>query len=126
MPPELQVRRTVFWGLAGESEIVGKPSGRIVQCFIVLHQQFNTPKKLLDELNKLDDLVGEHGTLEETGEVPQKYKHCTFEGFERTFNGQQHPGPLKNDAGTLFDESGDRDFGYFQTGVLRWRQLRVD
>ena len=133
--PELHARRVKYWEVQGEGEVIGESGGRSLSVEITLHDQYtgNTPAKLFKYLDKLDALVGQHGTLTETPDdnggligVSQDFKNCTFEGREpAALPGQVAPGPLKDVAGTLVDDAGTPDLGWFITVILHFRQLLV-
>ena len=124
--PDQQVRRMKFWDVKGEGEIFGEAGGRDISIEITIHKKFPTVAKLLDQLEDLDDLVGEHGTLEETGNVQQKFKNCTFDGWEPVpLPGQPNTSPLQDVAGTLRTPTNKPDGGWFQNVLLRFRQLEA-
>ena len=127
---EPALRFSKFWDLVGEPVIAGRPGGRYVTCWILLFDQWtgNTPKKLLDYLDELDDQVGEHGSIEESGNIVQKLTQCTFLGFEPSpvGGGQDDPGPIRDDAGTLWPIADweNAEAQWWVHGILRWRQAR--
>lgn len=127
--PEVRVRPVQVFQLAGEGQIVGKPAGRNLSVRVLLHKKYEgeTPDKLLEMLATLDGKIGTNGTLEETGNVPQKFNYCTFMGWEPIpEQGQSEPGPLKDIAGTLdADNDGQPIYGWFQLILLHFRQLRT-
>lgn len=127
---EPALRFSKFWDLHGEPVIAGRPSGRNIVCTILLFDQWtgNDPKKLLAFLDKLGEEVGEHGDLEEDEIIVQKLAKCTFLGFEPLpLDGQGEPGPLRDDAGTLWPQADfeDAEPQWWIHGLLRWRQARV-
>jgi hypothetical protein len=129
--PEQHVRRVKYWDLVGEAEVVGKPGGRVVTYDILLHDGY-TQQSLIDELEILDDTVGDHGTLKETGNVTRTFKFCTFDGYELLpFGGQENTSMLQDVALTLRDDNGTVETqssgsgGWFQHVRLMFRQLKV-
>jgi hypothetical protein len=92
-----------------------------------LHNKCAKPKDLITELNKLKGYQGVNGVLQEiSGAINQKQFNCTFRGWEPALlPGQRDPGMLKDLAGTLRDDNGVADGGWFITLMLQFRQLYV-
>lgn len=119
-PPELQVVRSYFWGLKGESEIVGGPAGRSLSCYIWLHRQYRTRWDLERGIWEINTWVGEHGVLIEhdyQNNAILTFNDVTFEGFTREGLGG------RDSAGPTFDYACTVDCGWFQPGRLLFRQL---
>ncbi len=129
--PEPQFRDTFFWGLNGESRIYGGNKGRLLTCYMWLHDDYigNTGLDgLLETLQDLDDMVGEFGRLEETYEdvdnAGRDYRDCHFVGFvPEVLVGQQSPGPV--DGGDRGNDVDGMIRGWIQAGTLSWRQVKV-
>lgn len=126
------LRFSNFWDLHGEIVIAGRNSGRFISCTILLFDEWvgTDPKQLLDYLDDLNDEVGQHGELEESGNIVQSLKRCTFLGFEPIpLDGQGEPGPLLDQVGSLWllqhDDFEDAEPQWFIHGILRWRQARA-
>jgi hypothetical protein len=119
-PPELQVVRTYFWGLRGESEIVGGKAGRALTCYIWLHNRYANRLDIENAITTINSWVGENGVLVEEdthNNVTLTFNEVTFEGFTReVIQGRDSNGPLRDYAGTI-------DGGWFQPGTLAFRQL---
>lgn len=126
--PALKVRRVGYWDVRGEGEIVGRQSGRPISCLIILHDGYTRLDRLLTALAELADLIGEHGRLEETGNLVRTFDNVTFEGYDPIpLEGQDQPGPLK-DLGVLTRQAGNKtepDNGWFAQYLLRFYQLRT-
>lgn len=122
--PELAVTELQFWESDGIAEIVGGQGGRWLTVRHTLHNRCQQPKDLTKELNKLKSYQGTVGDLKETGTIEQTFKNCSFRGWEPDIlPGQRDPGPLKDVAGTLLDDEGNADGGWFITILLQFRQL---
>jgi hypothetical protein len=122
-PPTLQTVRTEFAGVIGESEIRLGRKARMLYAVIVLHNRYETSGALVNELERLDRLVGTHSQLIVSrgawGGVPRTFRNCTFEGFAK----DQSPdsGPLADQVGTLDGANPS----WWVRGVLAWRQLKI-
>lgn len=128
LPPTPVFRDTHFPGVNGLSQIFLGQSGRQIQCDIWLSDktwQQAGPVKLFDEIDRLDSIVGENGRLEELGTMGRSFDECTFLGFFPTpLQGQAEPGPITDEAMTLFDYGNNRQGGaWVQAGKLLWVQL---
>jgi hypothetical protein len=129
--PDPQLKRSRYFDIKGEAEIAGESGGRPITIDHLLHFNCSNLGQLQTLLDKLDKLVGQHGLLRhETGSGAsrqlQRFDDCTFEGYEfRALAGQQAPGPLQDVAGTLFDDDGNADEGWFAPLTLKFRQLLV-
>lgn len=125
-------RRMMYWDVIGEAEIVGKRGGREIQVDHVLHNGYSQYTDLRQALLELNNLIGSHGDLAlRTTVYGQRFdnvqSHCTFDMYEPIpWPGQDEPQPLKDLAGTLYNENDDADEGWFQLVSMRFRQLRVD
>jgi hypothetical protein len=117
---ELQVHRTYYWGLLGETEVLGTPSGRELSCNIWLHNYYATRKRLEEAVDEINSWIGVHGELEETDVYGNRitYNEVTFHGCDRLPVGG-HMGPWRDVAGTV-------DGGWVQSARLRFYQLKVD
>lgn len=111
-PPRLQTRRRKYWGLHGESEILGFPGGRAIAVPIVIHAAYNSVAELGVMATALDNLVGANATLSLIGTYNQTFPNCTFEGFER-------------DSDILPDVAGTLNYSYWMHGVLHFYQLQL-
>lgn len=96
---ELQQMTTKFWGVKGESRIVGGTAGRTLEIPVLVYDaaRFNTQAKLSTFLDRdLDQIVGEVATLVVVSEADRPpYNHCSFEGAMIV------EGPKLDAAGTL-------------------------
>ena len=122
-PIELHLRRTYFYGLKGESEIVSGYGGRPLYADMWIHNSYSDFTDLNAYLATLDKKMGDHGTLETTyspsNGKEQTFEHCTFLGFERLpLPGRDQPGALEDVAGTV-------DGGWFINGRLHFHQLKI-
>jgi hypothetical protein len=107
---DLQVQRTKFWGVKGESEIVGEWAGRQIEVNHWFYGGYGSQSEIFEALQALDKRTGENGRLEFT-EMGILLYDCTFEGHDLRY------GPLYDYAGTL-------DTGKFWAEIgLRWRHL---
>lgn len=118
--PELQVSRTYFWGLQGESEITGGKSGRNMTVYMWLHDKHSSRTAIEDRVKEIMTWVGEHGVLVETdarNSMTKTYENVTFTGVEPiTFPNRESVGPIKDYAGTV-------DGGWIQAVNLKFYQL---
>lgn len=80
-PSQLQVARTKFWGVNGESEIVGYRGGRSIVSELWLHNNYSTAEQVYNEMQAMDAAVGRNEDLIETG-ISRIWYACTFMGFE--------------------------------------------
>lgn len=124
-PPTHESVITKYFGLLGESEIVGATGGRMIMYPIwLIDTGFTTAKKVVQFLEKLDGMVSQNGTLIESGNIDRTHADCTFHGFTPQ-------GPIIPDiAGTLVTAARNGNHTvipglYFQFGILAWRQLTV-
>lgn len=140
MPPALQTVRTYYWGLKGQTEIVGGTGGRELMIKMWIHGRVSQKGKAYakrDEIEKaikeIDKLVGKNGTLEiDLGDQPQKtnkstqqynkekqkYNHCTFVSMSPDSVGSGAACPY-------FDWAGTVDGGWFMAATLTFYQLRT-
>lgn len=110
--PELEAIRTKFFGVAGESEILGAIGGRTLEYFYYFSKSDWEQEDLVTNLATLKTYVGTNATLTESGSVSETFADVTFDGFERV-------GPqLPDTAGTFLG-------GWWIPLVLRFRQLTV-
>lgn len=113
-PPRIVAKRTHFAGLNGVVENLLGNEGRPLRYFITIHHPLlRTAAQITALLAQLDDKVGAHGVLSETGNITRTYKHVTFDGFEQTLD------ILRDYAGTLNGGT----VGYFTQGYLNFYQL---
>lgn len=130
--PSVPTRRMNYWDVIGEAEIVGKRVGRIITVQHVLHDEYSQYADLRQAFLALVQLIGEHGDLSlKTTAYGQQYNdvhsHCTLDSAEKIpWPGQEDAQPLKDIAGTLYNDNGEADGGWFFLVLLRFRQLRVD
>lgn len=127
---EPQLRRARFWKAIGEIEVAGETGGRDILVTHILHNSLAKHADLLAEIRKLDGLVLQHGTLRHstgTGSGLQRseFRNTTFEGYEQQPLGGEQTGPLKDLAGTLLDDNGNADGGWFISLTLKFHQLVV-
>lgn len=129
--PEPQLRRVHYFDIVGEAEIAGQSGGRQIFCEHILHGRFASFAALVKALAGLDSLVGVNGRLAHSSGIGttlqrQNFDETTFEGYEfRQLAGQTSPGPLRDLSGTLFDDNGIADSGWFVGLMLKFRQLFV-
>ncbi|MDQ3288911.1 MAG: hypothetical protein M3Q42_11775 [Pseudomonadota bacterium] len=130
--PEFPLRRVTYWDVVGEAEIAGRRGGRALVITHLLHDGFAKPTDLQVALVDLDLLVGKHGSLLYTATVhdgddlDENLKHVTFERYERLpLPGQEAATFLKDFAGTLTDDNGVADEGWFCYLALHFRQLKT-
>jgi hypothetical protein len=114
-PPQLQVWRTQFAGVQGESEIVGMTGGRDLEFQVLLFGGFSERDDLNDYITKtLDANIGQNGPLSADGSRDSgwslSWDNCTFEGFTRT-------------SQDLLDIAQTIDGGWYVFGVLKFRHL---
>jgi hypothetical protein len=127
--PEQQLYRVKFYGLQGEVEIFGEAGGRSVFIPHILHNRFTAYRDLIRARDNLDNLCGQNGRLfysSGSGSALQQtsFSDTTLERWEMlAMPGQDSPGPLQDIAGTLFNDSGIGDGGWFLPVVLHFRQL---
>lgn len=107
---ELPIVVGQFFGVNGESHIIGEPVGRELFCAITL-DGYNTNTLLQAAINTLSSKAGQlTGTLTETiSSNSRTFSQCTFLGFFPS-------GP------PFVDGSGVN--GWVQSGFLRWRQRK--
>jgi hypothetical protein len=110
---ELQVRRTKFWGVNGESQIVGGLSGRTLQIPMWLHDEsFVTAKDIGDYIEGLEFLIGTTGPLK----VISNADYPEF--FESTLDGVL----LVPDPGIIYDHAGGLGGFWIAFIILQFRQ----
>lgn len=123
--PGLMVKRTLFSGVIGESEIRQGSKGRAIVIPIKIHSHFQTAEQLAAYIRGLDARVGEHGLLEIQRRngvgAPAIYPFCTFEGFEK--DPTPDAGPLPDLVGTL-EPDGVKP-SWWIDGMLYFHQLAV-
>lgn len=130
--PELSSRRLVrYWDIVGEAEVIGEQGGRPIVVTHILHDGYETHTDLKNAMRELERQVGKNGTLTHTGTAQgdpfaDVFKDVTLEGFQPIpLQGQEFPTELKDVTGTLFDDDGESDNGWFQYLSLSFRQLIV-
>lgn len=108
-PFELPIVPGQFFGVAGESHIIGEPYGRNLSCELTL-QGYASIAALETALRALDAKAGSlTGTLTETiGANSRTFPQTTFIGFQ-----QSPPGPFLDGSGV---------YGWVCFGRLIWRQ----
>lgn len=107
--PDFQLHRRVYFGLRGESHVVGEQGGQDLACQIVF-DTFATALLLQAAVDVKQALAGNPLTgdvIQTIGGVATTYENCTFLGFEAT-------SPIR------FDSGGGNFF--YQFGFLRWRK----
>lgn len=115
-PRELQQRTTKFWGVKGESVILGATGGRDLNVPVIIYDEgrFTTARALSNYLDtNLQNMIGKTRrlTVESLSDHPG-FLDCTFIGFTLG------PEGIKKDvAGTLGGS-------FFCLGVLAFRQRR--
>lgn len=130
--PELSsMRRGRYWDIVGEYEVMGEQGGRQIVVTHILHDGFANHTQLKAAIQALEKLVGQNGTLTHTGTAQgdpfaDTFKDVTFEAFQPIpLAGQEFPTELKDISGTLFNDSGNADNGWFQYVIMSFRQLIV-
>ena len=105
-PADLPITIGRFFGVRGESHLLGRTYGRPLECEYLL-SDFDDPADLKNLLVSMDLKVGElTGDLAQTGNWSQTFGDCTFIGFERGI--------------PFFDGSGEH--GWCVEGRLKWIQ----
>lgn len=115
-PRELQQRSTKFWGVRGESVILGETGGRdlVVPVIIYDENRFKTAQSLSRYIDvTLQNMIGKTRrlTVESLSDHPG-FLDCTFIGFALGPEGVK-----KDVAGTLGGS-------FFCLGILTFRQRR--
>lgn len=108
---ELNVQRTRFFGLSGESEIGGAGSfaGRVITFEHWLHGAYTDILQIGAALEFLERLVGTHGTLLAfNSTLSQRLENCTFDAFR-----------MRPDRGVFFSPS----LGWMTIGHMEFRQI---
>ncbi len=107
-PHDLPIQIGRWFGVVGESHIIGEPDGRNLTCELTL-QGYNTTTLLQSDLDALQTQAGQlTGTLTETiSGNSRTFAQCTFLGYAAT-------------APAFLDGSGVN--GWVQFGQLLWRQ----
>ena len=98
-PSEAVAVRNYFFGLEGVSELIGKPEhdGLVFACWLndASFAGANGSTALLEYLDKLREMRGRHGILEQLplgNHTGHTYKNVTFDGFDQIqLPGQDHP-----------------------------------
>lgn len=80
---EFDVKRTKFFGVIGESEILGGIGSRKITAPYWFYNSFSTGANLADALYDLDSYIGLNGTLTESGTISRSWEKVTFDGFTR-------------------------------------------
>lgn len=110
-PSQLQLSRTKFWGVNGESEIVGYRGGRSIQAELWIHSSgYTTAEQVFNELQAMDAAIGTNADLVDTG-ISRIWYSCTFMGFEQ----QEDILPIIG---------GQLTGSYFTRGMLHFYSLR--
>lgn len=99
--------RTVFFGVIGESEIVGGVGGRDIECEVWIHNSWNNSAAVVNAITTLENATNSNGLLVESGPVYREFPNCTFLGC------RVDRGPLPSNT-----------VGWFAIATLRWRQLQ--
>lgn len=107
---ELPIVRSRYFGLAGETEIVGARGGRAISVRLVLHNGYSNAAACLTALDTLLGRQGEHGTLAETGNLTRDFANTTLKSVTL------EQGPLPP-SGTIS--------GWFALCTLQFRQLKL-
>lgn len=112
--PAVDVVRTKFKGVNGDSEIRGGRGGRMIEYPVAIFDTaFSSFASVQAFLDKLDSLVCTNGTLKESGTITRTWKDCTFEGFD-------------NQGNSILPIIGVGMTGsYWIKGVCRWYQLSI-
>ena len=113
----LQVARTKYFGVAGESEIHGLGGGREIAIPFYFFDNFPSAAALLSRIDQLDYKAEEGlaGDLQLSGPIYNRtYHDVTFEGFE-----------VDPEVGVLPDVAGTLDGGWFAKGTLHFYDLRI-
>lgn len=97
--PRPEVRMTKYFGIPGESVIMGFTGGRLIHCEIWVGDNYvgdKGLKKLLKKLDQIDLQVELFGTLEGAiGTAEVNYEHCHMVAFDRLLlPGQTVPEPV--------------------------------
>ena len=128
--PDIPLRRFNYWDVRGEAEIIGKQSGRSIIVQHLFFGNYQNWSRFEEALDELDAMIGVNAKLEFTTDVDgdayvRQFKNTTFDKWEPVaLAGQSDPGPLKDIAGTLFEEGLDEpDEGWFLPMTLYFRQL---
>lgn len=124
--PVRQVKRGQFWDVRGEYEIFGEIGGRQVQIKHLLHRFFESVAECKAALGEIHDIIGNNGRCHFTGidqgrDTDQLFEDCTVESIVTVPFGDQ--GIIPDVAGTLVNDDGDPDGGYFCRIIITLRQL---
>lgn len=105
-PWGVQVARTQYFGVEGESEITGERTGRDIVVESWWHASYVTAAALQTAIDNFNKDVPINGTLVEAGNVNRTFDRCTLMG---AFIKQ---GPIPPST-----------IGWFAIVEIRWRQL---
>lgn len=112
-PKELQVRRTKFFGVNGESQIVGGLGGRTIRIPMWLHRDdFHAATDIASYIEGMEFIAGTTGNLV----VNSDADHPDF--FETTFEGAV----LLPDPGIIYDHAGGLGGKWIAFILLQFRQ----
>jgi len=119
--PSLEVVRTKFFGVRGESEIRGVFGSRPIQYYhwIFDGNALRTYASIVAFLEALDKQVGTNDTLIEQARTGNS-SLTTIETFENvTFDGYQRVGPILQDA------AGTLGGGFWVPLLTNWTQIEM-
>ncbi|MES2793209.1 MAG: hypothetical protein V4719_26605 [Planctomycetota bacterium] len=105
-PWGVQLTRTTYFGLEGESEIRGERTGRDIVMESVFYNSFVSGEQLENAIETLNKNVPTNGKIVQTGAINRTLQRCTFEGI--TMKGSPLP---------------DNKIGWWVEVEIRWRQL---
>lgn len=81
-PADLPIVTAQFFGVNGETHVIGKPYGRVIGCEIVM-DGYDTEADLLNDLDTLSGKIGVlTGTLTQTTGSTCNFPKATFLPFE--------------------------------------------
>ncbi len=103
---ELQMKLSKFFGVIGESVILGGMGGRPIAARFWMYDSYETAQDLENTINQVNSYIGEYGTLSINGTAARSWDKVLFLGFVPA----QDP---------LFDSS----LGWIMIGDLFFRQL---
>jgi len=113
-PPAIQVVRTHYAGLKGETEINLGEGGRYIRFPVELcDASFRDAAAVTALLKKFDERIGATGDLKQTGNIVRTFKNCTFEGCKKLHE------PIPDHAKTLISGV----VSYHCRVLLVWYQL---
>lgn len=105
-PWGVQVARTQYFGVEGESEITGERTGRDIVVESWWHSSYQSAAALQTAIDNFNKDVPINGTLVESGTISRTFARCTLMGvFVKR-------GPIPSNS-----------IGWFAIVEIRWRQL---